>query len=792
MRKIMLPILILAFSACNQNQIANPVMPSNPRGLVEINFSQINDAHPTSSAKNIISSSQTRSLSDNSGGIDMKLLSTTAFTFNSGVNRQDGFRYLSATFKIRNADRTGTPYSTPRNNLSFVAVSTPSTVGSTAVSGLLKFDGTPADPSIAPLIRPTHEMILDKYALFPIPHVGSEDFQAFSEAEIAKFQPGGTDALAGVSSVFGYGFVTRAIGETFRTLPAAPTRFLDGYDGIVTFAVRVPLQANPNGASKDPFSFSMMFEVMDDNQTTITQSLEEQNNPNYVLPRSVAMNNTPIKTLPGSVYQGIPICSVRTAGTVSNPLALMVNSSNMSGTPALANNMFITAGNSINIGFNQAMNAANYRTFAVNGSMTGLKVGSYTGAGTNSLGFFPTDISSATFPPNEDLEVTLSGGLISISGQSFCPPYSFRYRTKVNVSSNATFPNRSLIAVGDQSSAVVSVDLNNDGKMDLITTSLGFNSIVVALGNGDGTFQAGLPTGVGVYPYSLIAADFNHDHFIDLVTMNALSNNLTVLLGDGSGGFRSISTLGFSTVTEILPRSATVTDLNNDGNPDIITANSYLSAFGISSISVFLGNGDGSFKPSVPRNFYSTNSFITITANDFNNDGKMDITLSDNSGATPASISVLLNNGDGSFQEPKFRSVHAFPISITSSDVNNDGKIYLNTAHANANASEVGISLGNGDGSFQMPIYYPVGLDPSQVISADLNGDGKLDIATSDSNNAEIAVMLGNGNGTFQNSSFLLVGDTPNSLTASDLNNDGKLDLASTSATNAAVTVLLQ
>jgi FG-GAP-like repeat len=792
MRKLLLPILVLAFTACNQSQMIRPAMPSTPHGLVEINFSQINDLHPSSSAKNISVSSQNRTLGDLGGGIDMKLLSTTAFTFNAGVNRENGFRYLSATFKIRNADSTGTPYTTSRNNLSFVAVSTPNTVASSAISSLLKFDGTPADPSIAPLIRPTHEMILDKYALFPIPHVGSEDFQAFSEAEIAKFQPGGTDALAGVSSVFGYGFVTRAIGETFRTLPTAPTRFLDGYDGIVTFAVRVPLQANPNGASKDPFSFSMMFEVMDDNQTTITQSLEEQNNPNYALTRSAAMNNTPIKTLPGSVYQGIPICSVRTAGTVNNPLALMVNSSNMNGTPALANNMFVTAGNSVGISFNQAMSAANYRTIAVNGSMTSLKVGSYTGAGTNNLGFFPTDISSATFPANEELEVTLSAGLNSVAGLSFCPPYTFKYRTKVNVSSNATFPNRSLIAVGDQPSAIISVDLNNDGKMDLVTTSLGFNSIVVALGNGDGTFQAGLPTSVGGYPSSLVAADFNHDHFIDFVTTNALSNNMTILLGNGTGGFWSVSTIGFSTATEFLPRSATVTDLNSDGNPDIITANSYLSGIGANSFSVFLGNGDGSFKPSIPRYFYLTTSFTSVTANDFNNDGKMDITMSDNSSTKPALIPVFLGNGDGSFQEPKFRSVHAFPIAIASSDVNNDGKVDLITAHANGNASEVGISLGYGDGSFQFPFYYPVGLDPSQVISADLNGDGTLDIATSDFNNAEIAVMLGNGNGTFQSSSYLQVGANPNSLTASDLNNDGKLDLASTSATNAAVTVLLQ
>ena len=203
MRKLFLLAMIFTLAACNQNQIITPAVPSNPRGLIEINFSEISDAHPGSSAKNISSSLQNRSLSDVAGGIDMKLVSTDAFTFNAGVNRQDGFRYLSATFKIRNADSKGTLYGTPRKNLSFVVVSTPSTIGGSAISRLLKFDGTPADPSIAPQIRPTHEMTLDKFAFVPIARIGGEDFQAFSETEIAKFQPGGLRAITGVTSVFG-------------------------------------------------------------------------------------------------------------------------------------------------------------------------------------------------------------------------------------------------------------------------------------------------------------------------------------------------------------------------------------------------------------------------------------------------------------------------------------------------------------------------------------------------------------------------------------------------------------
>ena len=797
MQKLFLLAMIFTLAACNQNQIITPAAPSNPRGLIEINFSEISDAHPGSSAKNISSSLQNRSLSDVAGGIDMKLVSTTAFTFNAGVNREDGFRYLSATYKIRNADSAGTPYTTPRNNLSFIAVSTPNTVGGSAISRLLRFDGTPADSSIAPLIRPTHEMTLDSNTLTPKTLVGKEDFQAYLETEIAQFQPGGLRAITGVTSVFGYGFVTRTIGNpSSRILPATPVR-TDGYDGIITFAVRVPLQANPNGASKDPFSFSMMFEVMDDSQTSLTQSLEEQADFSNVLSRSALLNNAPIKLLPGSSDGGVPICSVRTAGTVSNPLAFMVNSSKLSGTPALANQMF-AAGNTINANFDQAMNAANNQTFTVNGSMTGIKLGTYGGAGTNNLSFVPFDTSSATFPPNEEVEVTLTRGLNSLSGQSFCPPYTFKYRSKVNVSSTATFPNVSSLTTGNSAVSVVSADLNHDNVTDLISVNQS-DSITIFLGKGNALFQDGQIVNVGQNPTSVTVFDLNRDHDLDLVVTNKISNNLSVLLGNGTGKFISRTDIGFSEVNLYYPRGAAITDFNSDGKPDIITLNDIivkfdvgsvgLNTYSVISISVFLGNGDGSFKPSIQTELPSGNNLTSINVNDLNNDGKMDVVIGGLS--STGEVLILLGNGEGRFKTQS-TFVHASPRSAITSDVNNDKIMDLITADTSQAANEVSISLGNSDGSFQAPSFKPVASPPFQVIAADLNGDGKLDLATCNSGAQQITVLLGNGDGTFQDGYALPVNAQPNYLIASDLNGDGKLDLASTSSSPNTITLLLQ
>ncbi len=809
MRKLLLPILVLAFTACNQSQIASPAMPSNPRGLVEINFSEIGNANPNSSAKNIISSaasptatmpegafygqegaslaarrSQNRNLSDNGGGIDMKLVSTNAFTFNPGINRQDGFRYLSATYKIRNADRTGTLYETPRNNLSFIAVSTPSTVGGSAVSSLLRFDGTLADSSIAPLIRPTHEMTLDSNTLSPKTLTGKEDFQAYLETEIAKFQPGGLIAITGVTSVFGYGFVTRTIGNSAsRILPATPVR-PDGYDGIVTFAVRVPLQAGPNGASKDPFSFSMMFEVMDDTQTSVTQSLEEQADPSNVLARAALLNNVPIRTLPGSAFGGVPICQVRSAGTVSNPLAYLVNSSKLNGTPALANQMFAAAGNAITANFDQAMNAANNQTFSVSGSMTGQKTGNLSGAGTNKLSFTPTNTSSNAFPPNEEIEVTLGGGLKSLAGLGFCPKYSFHYRTGVSISSTADFSYHGFFNVGTSAYSIISADLNNDGNMDLISTSADSSIVSIRLGIGNGDFQTDINVRVGDYPISVVAFDLNHDHNIDLVTTNLQTPNLSVLLGDGTGNF--------ATRTDLASHShaTAIADFNSDGHPDIVTANT-------GAVSVFLGNGDGSFKPSIPTVIPVNVNLSSINANDLNNDGKMDVVVGNDS--STGLVMVLLGDGGGRFHEaPQPTYVHPNPFFASTSDFNLDGNLDLIVIENSPTLQEVSISLGNGDGSFKAAIFKPIGLNlgifavPTQAISADLNGDGKMDIITNDRQANLLTVLLGNGDGTLQDAKPWGVNESPISLTASDLNNDGKLDLVSTGESFSHASVLLQ
>ena len=91
----------------------------------------------------------------------------------------------------------------------------------------------------------------------------------------------------------------------------------------------------------------------------------------------------------------------------------------------------------------------------------------------------------------------------------------------------------------------------------------------------------------------------------------------------------------------------------------------------------------------------------------------------------------------------------------------------------------VRLFLGNGDGTFQPPTRLPGGIyDPSQVIAADLNGDGKQDLVVGDALANSVSVLLGDGAGGFAPAESFATGNNPNSIAIGDFNGDGKLDLA--------------
>src|SRR5712691_236088 len=228
------------------------------------------------------------------------------------------------------------------------------------------------------------------------------------------------------------------------------------------------------------------------------------------------------------------------------------------------------------------------------------------------------------------------------------------------------------------------------------------------------------------------------------------------------------------------PQAVVVADFNGDGKQDMAVLNGNAN-----TVSIFLGNGDGTFQTPLPSVATAAGGPLAAVVGDFNNDGKLDLAVVVE---RVGEVSILLGNGDGTFQTHQDFVVGNNPVGLNAGDFNGDGK--LDIVVANANDNTVSVLLGNGDGTFANKADYATGASPQTVAVGDLNGDGILDLVTANNNDNTVSVLLGNGNGTFASHSDFATAALPNSVVVGDFNKDGKLDVATSSASTK-VSVLL-
>jgi len=331
----------------------------------------------------------------------------------------------------------------------------------------------------------------------------------------------------------------------------------------------------------------------------------------------------------------------------------------------------------------------------------------------------------------------------------------------------AAFQSQTTIATGAVQNHVAVADVNGDGTPDLIVTHGQNNSVGVLLGNGNGTFQSQTTFATGSSPFTMAVGDVNGDGRPDLVVANAGSDTVSVLLGNGNGTFQSQSIIA----TGSNPLGVAVADVNGDGKPDLIVNNANNNVVG-----VLLGNGNGTFQSQV--NFPSLYS-TSVAVEDVNGDGIPDIVATNRQNN---SVSVLLGNGDGTFQNAMTFATGASPESVAVADLSGDGKPDLVVANAYlplpGNGGTVSVLLGNGNGTFQNQTTFVTGLDPFWVAASDVNGDGKPDLVVANRGSNTVGVLLGNGNGTFQNQTTFATGPNPVGVAVADFTGDGRPDLA--------------
>lgn len=221
-------------------------------------------------------------------------------------------------------------------------------------------------------------------------------------------------------------------------------------------------------------------------------------------------------------------------------------------------------------------------------------------------------------------------------------------------------------------------------------------------------------------------------------------------------------------------------DVNKDEKPDILVANGGAPA----SLGVLLNQGNGSFGAMLTNPLATGGWFLA--AADLNLDGSADVVV----GSSSERAAVLLGKGDGAFQTAvALPTGGAAPTSPVLADFNKDGKLDL--AVTQESASTVGVLLGNGDGTFKAPVIYPVGREPIHLAAADVTGDGKLDLVVAEYSGTRVALLAGNGDGSFAAATPLATVKSPVFVGIADLNLDGQLDVAVASEQKPSAAVIL-
>ncbi|MBI3195440.1 MAG: VCBS repeat-containing protein, partial [Ignavibacteriae bacterium] len=399
----------------------------------------------------------------------------------------------------------------------------------------------------------------------------------------------------------------------------------------------------------------------------------------------------------------------------------------------------------------------------VHGKISGRYRGTFAYGGGNTVVIFT---ANSLYMQGDFITVTLTNKIKAGTGNTISP-VTFQFTISTNVSAGR-FSQKVDYTIGEDPRSIFVSDLDGDGDGELLVTSVqlwddssGNRIISIFKNNGDGTFQPKADYATGAIPNSIFVSDLDGDGNGDILVTNYDYHTVSILKNNGDGTFQP--KVDYATGT--YPYSVFVFDLDGDGDQDFAVVHQSNSG-----VSIFKNNGDGTFQPKVD---YATAGYSNcVFISDLDGDGDGDLAVGNNSSYT---VSILMNNGDGTFQAQIEYPAGYECRSIFVSDIDGDGDGDL--AVANSGSNSVSILKNNGDGTFQPKVDYETSTTPQSVCVSDIEGDGEIDLIVVNTGSNTVSVYRNNGDGTFQSRVDYPTGMYPNALFVSDLDGDGDVEL---------------
>jgi len=322
-----------------------------------------------------------------------------------------------------------------------------------------------------------------------------------------------------------------------------------------------------------------------------------------------------------------------------------------------------------------------------------------------------------------------------------------------------------VLPVGQGPAHLATADLNLDGEADIVSVNAKNSTLSILFGKGDGTFQDPLNIPVPSEPTFLAITDLNNDGLPDLVVNARGANAFVTILGKGDNSFR----FPRKHSTGRVPLAIIVGDFNQDGKMDVAVTLTF------DKMEIYLGNGNGFFKKG--KTYLTGSRSFSGVSHDFNGDGILDIALAVSS-SNSSSIRIFWGNGDGTFKKP-FRLANGLvPLALIKKDMNGDG--FMDLICTSGKGDNMYLFISNGDGTFQKEITFSGGGGPIALVGEHFNDDDRMDVVVANSRSSTFSLIIRNPNGLFKFPvrDYVITGGTPLAITSGDYNHDGMMDIA--------------